>query len=108
MPHQTYQDCIDACNACLAECLHCAVSCLKEQNPAELAACIKLDLDCADMCQTAVGHMARGSTQAKAVCTLCADVCEQCGAECAKHSHEHCQSCARACEKCAQACRAMQ
>jgi hypothetical protein len=108
MSHQTYQECLDACNACQVTCLHCAVACLNEPSPAELADCIRLDLDCAELCQTAVGYMARGSSQAKAVCVLCATICQKCGAECAKHAHDHCQTCARACEECAQACRAMQ
>lgn len=65
MSHQTYQECLDACNACQVTCLHCAVACLNEPSPAELADCIRLDLDCAELCQTAVGYMARGSSKPK-------------------------------------------
>ncbi|CAJ0687054.1 four-helix bundle copper-binding protein [Ralstonia mannitolilytica] len=108
MPHQNYQQCIDACAACHVECLHCAASCLAEQNISELTTCIRLDLDCADICSTAVDAMSRGSTYVNEVCRLCADICDACAAECAKHGHEHCQSCAHACQKCAQACRTMQ
>ena len=107
MPHQYFQPCIDACAACHVACLHCAASCLTEKDALTLSTCIRLDLDCADICGTAVGLMARGSTQANAICELCVIICQACAAECAKHSHEHCQECARACEKCADACRAM-
>lgn len=107
MPHQTYQECIDQCNACAVACHHCAVSCLSESNVKEMAECIRLDLDCAAICQLASAYMARGSRFAKEICGLCATICEACGAECERHSAQHCKDCAQACRRCAQACRAM-
>jgi hypothetical protein len=80
---------------------------LTEKDVLTLSTCIRLDLDCAEICEAAVGVMARGSAQATAICELCAKICLACAAECAKHSHEHCQLCARACETCADACRAV-
>ena len=47
MSHQTYQECLDACNACQVTCLHCAVACLNEPSPAELVAWISIARSCA-------------------------------------------------------------
>ncbi len=40
MAHQQYQNCIDACNACAAECEHCVTACLDEVNVDEGCQCI--------------------------------------------------------------------
>ncbi|KTT17996.1 four-helix bundle copper-binding protein [Pseudacidovorax intermedius] len=107
MPRLDHTDCIDACNACAVACNHCAASCLREPDPGAMAGCIRLDMDCAAVCQLAAAAMARGSEHAAAICTLCARICEACAAECAQHDMDHCQACAQACRDCAQACRAM-
>lgn len=103
MPHEQYQSCIDACYACD----HCAVSCLDESDVKNMTRCIKLDMDCAQICRLAASYMARGSEFAQTICQVCADLCEACGQECAKHQMDHCQRCAQACRKCAEACRQM-
>lgn len=105
--HQEYQACIDACSKCAAECEHCATACLKEPDVQARTHCIQLLRDCADICVQSVQWMARGSTFAKAMCELCAQVCDACGAECAKFKDEHCQRCATACRQCAEECRKM-
>lgn len=69
--------------------------------------CIRLDLDCAQICRLAAAYMARDSEFAQAVCRLCAEICQACGDECAKHSMDHCQRCAQACHECAKECRRM-
>jgi hypothetical protein len=102
-----FQDCIDACNACAYACDHCAASCLKEEDVAAMAGCIANDMDCAQLCRTAAGLMARASAHAAALCQVCADACRACAAECGKHDMDHCQQCAAACRKCAAACEAM-
>ncbi|MCC2597819.1 four-helix bundle copper-binding protein [Allopusillimonas soli] len=107
MPHEKFQSCIDACYACATECDHCAASCLGEQDVKAMARCIKLDMDCAQICRLAASYMARGSEFAQALCRLCADVCQACGDECAKHQMDHCQRCAEACRRCAEECRRM-
>jgi len=66
MPHQHFQACIDECAACRVACLHCATACLTEKDVLTLSTCIRLDLDCAEICEAAVGVMARGSAQATA------------------------------------------
>lgn len=108
MPHEKYQECIDACNKCAVACAHCATSCLNEDDLKKLARCIQLDQDCADICYMASKYMASGSEFAEDICRLCAEICEACGEECRKHSKmEHCQKCADTCFECAETCREM-
>lgn len=107
MSHQEFASCIEACVRCAQECEHCATACLDEQNVAKMARCIRLDMDCAEVCWSASAFMSRGSKFAHDYCRLCAEICEACGEECRKHEHDHCQSCADACEHCAEECRRM-
>ncbi len=44
--------CIEACYECEQACTQCADACLSESAAAELAKCIRLDVDCADVCHT--------------------------------------------------------
>ena len=107
MSHQEFQTCIEACVRCAQECEHCANACLDEQNVKEMAECIRLDRDCAEICWGAAALMSRGSRFAHDLCRLCTEICEACGAECRKHQMDHCQRCADACEQCAEECRRM-
>lgn len=108
MSHAQYESCIEACSVCAATCNHCASACLHEPDVKMMARCIALDLDCAAICQLAAEAMARGSENAQAICSLCADICDACGEECAKHTAmEHCRECADACHRCADECRRM-
>lgn len=107
MPHQAFESCIEACNECAVVCDHCAVSCLQEQDPNSMADCIRLDMDCAEICRTTTAFMSRGSTLAAQVCQMCAEVCSACADECARFSMDHCQQCAQACRRCADECRRM-
>ncbi|RUQ81007.1 four-helix bundle copper-binding protein [Legionella septentrionalis] len=106
MSHENYQSCIDACHACATACEHCANSCLEEQTIQQLASCIKLDIDCTDICILTAKLLARGSEFALPVSLLCADICKTCGDECSKHQDmEHCKRCAEACYRCEAECR---
>ncbi|MHB1053060.1 MAG: four-helix bundle copper-binding protein [Thiobacillus sp.] len=107
MLNQSENECLIECNACAAACLQCASDCIDEEDPKSMARCIKLDLECADICRLAAASIARGDDNMKAVCSLCADACETCGTECAKHPMDHCKRCAEACKRCAAACRNM-
>ncbi|ESJ12850.1 MULTISPECIES: four-helix bundle copper-binding protein [Cupriavidus] len=107
MPHEQYQACIDACTRCAQACRHCAASCLQEHDVQKMTECIRLDLDCAGICELSVAYMSRGSKQSRELCALCAQICERCAEECARHQAQHCQQCAQACRDCAQACRQM-
>ena len=104
--HTENQRLLDALNACLAACEHCATAFLKEQDVKMMVRCIQLDRDCADLCALAARFVARGSAHVKPLLTLCAEICKACGDECAQHTHvRHCQECADACRRCEQACR---
>lgn len=108
MSHQQNRALIDALNKCAAECNHCAVACLEEQDVKMLARCIKLDIDCAEICSLAISFVARGSEHAQHLLDECADICNACAEECEKHAAmgmEHCRSCAEVCRACAEACK---
>jgi hypothetical protein len=107
MVPRRHQSCIEACNVCADACDYCSSSCLQEDDVKMMAACVRLDMDCAEICRMAVAYMARDSRYAGDLCGLCADVCEACGAECARHTQPYCQACAEACRRCAAECRRM-
>lgn len=106
MPHQENKKLIDALNKCAIECNYCAVSCLDEEDVDMLARCIRLNMDCAEMCRLVAGFFARGSEHALHLLPECADICISCARECDSHSHmKHCADCAQACRECAEACK---
>lgn len=107
MEHLQFDPCIRACYECAAECDNCAAACLQEADPNEMAECIALDLDCADICRTAAAVMARASQNAEVFCALCAEICRACADECRKHPVERCRMCAAACLRCAEECELM-
>lgn len=104
MGYHEWKSCIDACLECAAVCNHCASSCAKEEEIKMMAGCIELDMQCAAICYASAQLMSLGSTQAKQLCAICAEICEACGNECSKHQTTHCQECARICKSCAEEC----
>jgi hypothetical protein len=105
--------CAHACFTCMQACGICADACLSEANVAKLTACIRLDLDCADIC-SATGQILQrlGRTRPQplqAMLAACAEACRTCAEECRKHAtmHDHCRICAEACEACYAACEDM-
>ncbi|MBN1240901.1 MAG: four-helix bundle copper-binding protein [Gammaproteobacteria bacterium] len=102
--------CIEECYDCAQACTACADACLGEDMAKELAQCIRLNLDCADVCH-ATGTIATrrtGSNQdlIRSMLETLALACRLCGEECERHAskHEHCRICAEACRSCEQAC----
>lgn len=109
MSHEQNKHLLDVLNNCAAECNHCATACLDEQDVKMLAKCIKLDIDCADICTLTASLIARGSEHGMHLLKECAEVCNACAAECEKHAKmgmEHCRECAEVCRACAKACQA--
>ncbi|WP_019876694.1 four-helix bundle copper-binding protein [Sporichthya polymorpha] len=106
-------ECIEACLACAQACTSCADACLHEEMVADLRRCIRLNQDCADLCDALARILTRGPDTApgllRAAVRACADACRMCGDECATHAemHEHCRICAEACRRCEQACLAL-
>jgi len=102
--------CIEECYSCAQTCTACADACLAEDAVAELRQCIRLNLDCADLCATIGRIVTRGTGLNESllaeILNSCALVCRLCGDECDRHAadHEHCRLCAAACRRCAEAC----
>lgn len=96
---------------CAQICQSCADACLAEDMVAELRQCIRLNLDCSDVCEATARLAARrtGSNEQTIIEMLgvCERVCALCAAECQQHAeqHEHCRICAETCRRCEAACR---
>jgi hypothetical protein len=108
--NQALIDAIDAAHACAQTCTTCADACLAEDMVAQLRQCIRLNLDCADVCDAfaQLGGRRTGSNEEviRKVLEACATACRLCGEECQRHAgkHEHCRVCADACRECDTAC----
>lgn len=110
-PDNALVRCIEACFECAQTCTSCADACLGETQVQHLAACIRFNLDCADVCVAtgAVASRRTGSNEAvlRMMLEACAEACRRCGEECSHHAnmHDHCRVCADACRACEDACR---
>jgi len=102
---------VDALNDCAQACAADVAADLGEDNLAEMVRCIRLCLDCADLCMTTVGVVSRqgeyDASVARPLLESCAAICQSCGDECERHArmHEHCRVCEEACRRCERACR---
>lgn len=101
-------DLVKILNDCASSCNYCAAACLSEKDVTMLAACIKLDIDCAEICSLAANLLSRNSPHGKHLLQECAEVCGKCATECERHAPhmDHCRECAEACRKCEAACKA--
>lgn len=102
--------CVEACFECSNACTACADACLSEEAVADLRKCIRMNLDCDDVC-AATGRLLTRQTAydaptSKAQLEACRIACATCAAECESHAgqHEHCAICAEACRRCESAC----
>ena len=92
-------DCAQSCNACTA-------ADLLEKEVEMMVRCIRLDIDCAEICALTSNYLSRNSEFAYPMAVQCAVICDVCAEECEKHPDmPHCVECARVCRKCAQECR---
>lgn len=105
----TIETLVDCANACT----QCADACLSEEDPRPLVKCIRLNLDCADVC-AATSRVISRQTEYDANVTrplleACIAACRSCGDECERHAPamEHCRICAERCRACEQACRTL-
>ena len=99
------QECIDNCLEAAQVCEWCADACVDEGE--EMARCIRLCRDVADIATLPARWMARDSGSHRELAAVCADLCEECAKECAQHDHDHCQACAEILPDCAESCREM-
>jgi hypothetical protein len=117
MPAQADRDllaqCIDACLACLQSCTVCADASVAEDDVADMRRCIRLCLDCADVCDATVLTLSRQTeyvaSTSRAQVSSCRELCTICADECERHAahHKHCRLCADECRRCQDACSAL-
>lgn len=107
--------CLTGCFECEQICGSCADACLGEtEHLAHLVHCIRLNLDCADIC-AATGRALLRLTQPdvavlRAQLQACLAACGACAAECESHASmgmTHCELCAASCRRCEAACRSL-
>ena len=100
--------CIKACADCFAICEQTAAYCVNKGGKHAEANHVRLLLDCAAICATGAGFMARGSPLHTKTCGVCADVCAQCADSCAAMKDDaQMKACADTCRACAESCRKM-
>jgi hypothetical protein len=101
---------IDALSDCAQACIADADDDLSEQHIADMVKCIRLCLDCANICTATLGVVSRqteyDANVTRPLLEACVAACRSCGDECERHAqmHEHCRVCAEACRRCEQAC----
>ena len=106
-------ECIEACFECEQTCTACADACVDEEGDMDLRQCIRLNLDCADVCSTTGRVLSRQTKPAwdllRAQVGACLRACQECGEECRSHAdrHEHCKVCGEVCRRCEKACDAL-
>jgi len=106
-------ECIAACLECAQACVACADACLAEKQVMDLRRCIRLNQDCADICEVTARVLSRLSEPdvgiLRSQLEACALGCATCGAECHRHGnhHEHCKVCSEVCRRCEEVCRRM-
>ena len=111
-PAEALSRCIHACMEAAQVCTACADACQGE-HVGHLDACIRANLDCADICATASRVLSRQQnpdlTVLAMMIELCAAATEACALECGRHAdhYAHCHVTAAACRRCFEACRSM-
>lgn len=91
---------------CQVTCEHMTIMVGRSQDVHLRVRQLELLRDCADICDCTQKFIARHSSFAKAIATLCANVCEICANECLKFPDADSQNCGHICINCARECRA--
>jgi hypothetical protein len=110
-PNEAFVLLLNEAASCAQTCLACADACLGEDAVPALTHCIRLNADCADVCETLTRLLSRLSGPNKdlqrGMIELRAMACEQCADECERHAvhHLHCRLCAQTCRRCVDQCR---
>ena len=97
------EECIDNCFEAAQACEWCADECADLDD--DMAGCIRLCRDVADVATLHARLMARDSAVESDLARTCAELCEECADECAAHDHDHCRTCADVLRECAESCR---
>ena len=105
-------ECVANCQQCAMACFICADACLSEKDVESLRHCIRLDQDCAVLCEAGSRLLLRAREAGDfsllfRQIDLMMKACEACAEECERHArhHEHCRLCAEACRRCIDSCR---
>ena len=101
---------IDAISDCTQACTTDTDADLGEQDLTEMVRCIRLCLNCTDVCTAAAAVISRpadwDADVTRPLLQACVAICKSCGDECERHAHmPHCRVCTEACRRCEQACR---
>jgi hypothetical protein len=102
---------IDALNDCAQACTADADADLGVEDVTGMIRCLRLSLDCADVCAATSRVTSRQAAYdaevTRALLEACVVICVRCGDECEHHGdmHPHCRVCEEACRRCEQACR---
>lgn len=113
MDTKMMMECLEACMECMETCAACADACLAEKNADKLKKCIRLNQDCADICDAMCSILSRQTETEWAIIRdmmeAMATCCRMCAEECEKHASmmEFCKICAEACRRCERSCRKM-
>jgi len=102
---------IEALIECASTCTLCADGCLSEPGLSpDLAKCIRLCSDCADICSTTSRVVSRqteyDANVTRPLVEACVSACRSCADECGGHAEHmaHCRICSESCRRCEQAC----
>jgi hypothetical protein len=105
-------DALDALNDCIQACVADTDADLSEKDLADMVKCVRLCLQCTDVCVATAGVLRRPAEfdprVVRPLLESCIAICKSCGDECESHTdHEHCRICAEACRRCESACRSL-
>lgn len=104
---------IDALSDCIQACIADTDADLGEKDLADMVKCIRLCLDCTDVCEATLGLLSRpaeyDANVVRPMLESCVAICKTCGDECERHAHdhEHCRVCEEACRRCEATCRGL-
>lgn len=101
---------VESLSECARICTACADACLIEDNVMILIRTIRLNLDCADICDATCRVLLRQTDPEIEVVTKqlysCISACSACGDETEKHNtqYEHCKISSNICRTCVKEC----
>ena len=90
---------------CQTKCKECFNACLEERSLDTLRKCLKLTVECANVCELTASSIVYEGDFRPEVLALCIRACEECRIECSVHNSLHCVECAALCGECTEACR---
>lgn len=102
------RECISLCQDCASICLETMRHCLEKGGRHAEPAHIGILADCAQICETSAGFMARGSEHHASTCRVCEEICRACARSCSSMGGDaEMERCAAVCSRCAESCRQM-